>query len=234
MISIIIPTFNEDQCLPILLESIKQQSFSDYEVIVADNNSTDDTVAIAKKYGATVTSGGLPGPGRNAGAKIAKGDILLFLDADVLLKSRNYLYDCITELDHANFGIATCYIHPLTSSKLDIIGHEIFNQVMRLSVKFSPYAPGFCIFAKKSVHDTIHGFDERILLAEDTEYVRRASRVSEFGILKSHKIYVSVRRLDRDGRLNVLTKYLLCAIYMATVGNVTTNIFNYSFGHKKK
>ena len=41
--SIIIPTYNEEEYLPILLDSIKEQDFSDYEVIVADANSTDKT-----------------------------------------------------------------------------------------------------------------------------------------------------------------------------------------------
>lgn len=234
MISIIIPTYNEEKYLPILLESIKSQSFSDYEIIVADHNSTDNTIYIAKKYGAIITSGGLPGKGRNLGAKIAKGNILFFLDADVILQESNYLRDCLAEFSKRNLDVATCCVLPLSLSKIDIVGHKAFNIVMMMSALFSPYAPGFCIHIKKSIHDSINGFDEKILLAEDSEYIKRANKISKFRILKSHKIPVSVRRLDRDGRLNVVSKYLLCAIYMAVIGNVTTNIFNYSFGHDKK
>ena len=52
--SIIIPTFNEEEYLPILLESIKKQKFDDYEIIIADANSEDRTREIAKEYGLDV------------------------------------------------------------------------------------------------------------------------------------------------------------------------------------
>ena len=84
-ISIIIPTYNEEEYLPKLLESIKSQDFTDYEVIVADAQSDDNTREIAKEYGCIVVEGGLPGPGRNRGAEVAQGEILLFLDSDLEL-----------------------------------------------------------------------------------------------------------------------------------------------------
>ena len=51
IISIIIPTYNEEEYLPVLLDSIKKQSYTDYEIIVADANSTDRTREIAEEYG---------------------------------------------------------------------------------------------------------------------------------------------------------------------------------------
>jgi glycosyltransferase involved in cell wall biosynthesis len=77
-ISIIIPTKNEETCLPKLLDSIKSQDFPDYEIIIADANSTDKTREIAKSYGCIVVDGGLPAVGRNRGAEVANGEILLF------------------------------------------------------------------------------------------------------------------------------------------------------------
>ena len=74
ILSIIIPTYNEEEYLPVLLDSIKSQSFDDYEIIVADANSTDKTREIAESYGCIVVAGGLPAVGRNNGAKIAKGE----------------------------------------------------------------------------------------------------------------------------------------------------------------
>ena len=56
ILSIIIPTYNEEEYLPLLLKSIKQQDFRDYEIIVADANSKDNTVKIAEEYGCIVTS----------------------------------------------------------------------------------------------------------------------------------------------------------------------------------
>ena len=62
-LSIIIPTYNEEKYLPELLKSIKEQNFSSYEIIVADNDSNDNTVKIAESYGCKVVSGGLPAIG---------------------------------------------------------------------------------------------------------------------------------------------------------------------------
>ena len=85
MLSIIIPTLNEEKYLPPLLDSIKKQDYKDYEVIVADAGSKDKTVEIAKKYGCKVVKGGLLPAGRNRGAEASKGDLLLFLDSDIIL-----------------------------------------------------------------------------------------------------------------------------------------------------
>ncbi len=85
MLSIIIPTYNEEEYLPYLLRSIEAQSYTDFEVIVADNGSTDTTAKLATDSGARVVSGGNPAEGRNSGAAAAKGENLLFLDADVIL-----------------------------------------------------------------------------------------------------------------------------------------------------
>lgn len=100
LLSIVIPAKNEEKYLPVLLKSIKWQNFpkSDCEIIVADNHSTDRTRDIAKKYNCRITKGGLPGRGRNLGAKAAKGEILLFLDADTKLPEKNFLKNALAEM----------------------------------------------------------------------------------------------------------------------------------------
>ena len=77
-LSIIIPTYNEEEYLPKLLYSIKEQEFKDYEIIVADAGSVDRTREIAESNGCKVIEGGLPAVGRNNGAKIAKGKYFYF------------------------------------------------------------------------------------------------------------------------------------------------------------
>ena len=74
-LSIIIPTYNEEKGIPILIKSIQAQNYKNYEIIVADAKSKDNTVKVAKKLGARVVRGGLPARGRNNGAKVAKGEI---------------------------------------------------------------------------------------------------------------------------------------------------------------
>lgn len=91
IISIIIPTFNSEKYLPTLLSSIKKQKHGKLEIIIADNNSRDNTVSIAKTFEAVVISVNGTAPRvceqRNEGAKIAKGEYLLFLDHDMELSS---------------------------------------------------------------------------------------------------------------------------------------------------
>jgi hypothetical protein len=85
------------------------------------------------------------------------------------------------------------------------------------------------------LHEKISGFDETLKLAEDHEYVKRASKFGHYQILKKPKIYVSVRRLEEDGRFNIAAKYVACEVYRALLGEIRTDLFRYKFGrHVKK
>ena len=232
-LSIIIPTFNEEENLPWLLESIKIQTGVAYEIIVADNSSRDNTRKIARSFGARVVSGGLPSAARNRGALSAKGDLILFLDADVILPASDFLAQTIEEFEEKKMDIATCRVIPISEKIIDKLFHRAYNAYLKTVRPIIARAPGFCIFVRKSVHKKINGFDETVVLAEDHDYARRASKISKFGILKSYPIIVSVRRFDRDGRLRIAVKYLLCEAYMMVKGPVRSDIFKYRFGHEK-
>lgn len=84
--SVIIPTYNRASLLKEALDSVFSQTFSDYEVIVVDDGSTDETLEILKSYGdkiqALTQKNSGPGAARNLGAEIAKGEYLAFLDSD--------------------------------------------------------------------------------------------------------------------------------------------------------
>ncbi len=233
MISIIIPTLNEEKYLPRLLKSIKNQDYQDYEIIIADAGSTDKTIEIAKKYNCKIVPGGSPAVGRNNGAKAAKGEYLLFLDADVILE-KNFLKNLLQEFNNSNADIATSYIVPLSNKKIDFILHNTVNVYFRATQKIYPHAPGFCILVKKDIHHAVNGFDEKIKLAEDHDYVRRAKNYGRFKVVRFPKILVSTRRLDTDGRINIAVKYLLCEMHRIIIGEVKTNIFNYQFAHYDK
>lgn len=94
-VSVIIPARNEAVSLPALLESLKIQSLTPYEVIVVDDASTDGTGEIAREHGVTVLSSQVPATGWTGksyacwvGAEAADGELLCFLDADVTLGER--------------------------------------------------------------------------------------------------------------------------------------------------
>ena len=82
--SVIIPVYNGAQTLPACLQALQQQNRPPEEIIVVDDGSTDQSVAIANEFEVRVVSQPNAGPAvaRNLGARLAKGDILLFTDAD--------------------------------------------------------------------------------------------------------------------------------------------------------
>ena len=154
-ISIIIPTYNEEEYLPYLLESIKRQDFTDYEVIIADANSTDRTREIAKDYNAKIVDGGMPAVGRNKGAAAAQGEFLLFLDADVIM-TRGYLKSAIQEFVEEGLGIAISQIYPMSDKNFDILSHEFANFFMKYVETLKPHGAGcYGIFNTKKLHDAI-------------------------------------------------------------------------------
>lgn len=101
MLSIVIPTLNEEWYLGRLLDSIEEQDYEDYEIIVADSESEDDTVEKARSHGCRIVNVDKRGPGhgRNKGAEKAKGDKILFLDADVELRDRKTFDRVVEALD---------------------------------------------------------------------------------------------------------------------------------------
>jgi len=82
----------------------------------------------------------------------------------------------ISEFDKKHFGIATCEICPMSDKAIDKLLHKVANLYIRGVRPLMPHIPGFCIFVRKSVHNRIGGFDERIKLAEDHDYANALKR----------------------------------------------------------
>ncbi|MEM0354399.1 MAG: glycosyltransferase [candidate division WOR-3 bacterium] len=232
-ISIIIPTLNEEKYLPKLLNSIKEQDYKNYEIIVADANSTDKTIEIARSYGAIVIEGGKPAKGRNNGAKISNGEYLLFLDADVILP-KDFLKKAISEFDKFYYEVATFKFKPISELKIDHLLFRLANILIERTRKVYPLAPGFCIICTRRIFRRIGGFDESLYLAEDHDFVRRASKISKFGIIRSTNVFVSVRRLEKEGRTNLVKKYFMVEVYRILKRKVDKEILEYEFGNFEK
>ena len=214
MISIIIPTKDEEKYLPMLLTSIKNNNYPNkYEIIVADANSKDNTVKISKSFGCKVIKGGMPGIARNNGAKVANGDILMFIDADMILPP-NFIGSAVKEFKKKSLSVCSCDFVPFDSRDLlDLFLYELYNLLVYSTQCISPHASGMFIMIKKKVHDKINGFDSEVVMAEDHDYVRRAGKISKFRILTSTFAYNSIRRLKREGRFNLTRKYLICEMH---------------------
>ena len=241
MISIIIPALNEEKYLPILLSQIKKQTrlpspaarvaggqeFSDCEIIVADAGSKDKTVEIAKSLGCIIIRGGNPAKGRNEGAKVAKGEILLFMDADNIYLPKNFLEKLLDDFKKRNLGVASFPIYP-KGNWFDKFAYGIYNWWVNLTQKLIAQATN-SVLVKKEVFERVGGFDEEIKIGEDHYFTKMASKISKFGFIETAPVLTSTRRFEKDGRLKTYLKYFLAGVYMFFFGPVKSDIFKYRY-----
>lgn len=233
MISIVIPTLNEEKYLPRLLNSIKQQSYSDYEIIVSDGGSSDKTKAIALESGVNfVESKKIKHPSyqRNEGAKIAKGELILFLDADSLLSSE-FLGKAVKEFKDRGLSIASFYFTFNPNRWHYNIYAGISNFVCFLK-QFNkhPAAIGAALMVDRSYHLKVNGFDLRVLLAEDYDYCARISQIGKFRMIRKVKFLYSSRRIEKEGFFQIGFKWLKMGLYTLTNRRITKKNIKYDFG----
>lgn len=231
-VSIVIPTKNEELYLPLLLASLRGQTYQDFEIVVADAHSTDKTCEIAEAAGARVIEGGMPGPGRNRGAAVAKGDIICFFDADVILPHPCFLQDSLVEFAARELDVAACPLTVQDGTLLDHVLHGAYNHYSYAVQPVLPHAVGCAIIARRSVHEAIGGFDETVVFAEDHDYARRADKTGyRAGILRSHKIAISPRRYRKEGMVRTAVKFVWSEASMLVRGPFRHMPFSYEFGN---
>lgn len=225
-VSVIIPTLNEANYVGYLLFSLSRQTYRRFEVVVSDGESPDQTKKIATSFKNqlpslkfVVSRQRSPAFQRNRGAEVARHEQLLFLDADTILPV-DFLEKTITEIKRRQLDLAHPVTFPLTKRVVDQYLYLITNWGLDLIQNIYPLAGGWTIFAKKSIHQKIGGFDERLKkIAEDTDYVTRAVKSgARFGIIKSCSPFVSVRRLDIEGAGGALKNMLVQGIYFSLFG----------------
>lgn len=211
-ISVIIPTLNEEKYIDMTLFHISRQK--PYEIIIGDSHSTDDTVKIAKKYGAKVVYAkkGAASLGRNAAAKAAKGDILLFLDADTIAYP-NLLE--VVEKDFSSKNIVgwTCRFYAFSPKREDHLFYITGSDLIEFLVKtIKPHAAGFNIAVRRDIFETVNGFDESLKVMEDHDLAWRVSKHGKFKFSKETCVFTSARRINKWGIINLIGKY--SAIYI--------------------
>lgn len=229
MVSIIIPTYNEELYLPRLLASIEAQDYKDHEIIVADNDSSDRTRAVARTHGARVVKGGVPGVARNRGAEAARGDLLLFVDADTVLPE-GFISRIVARFEKDFIDICVPWIRPIDGT--NPIYRTIFqfsNTFFKVMEAIQPQGLGICILVTRRLHRRIGGFSEKVRVSEDFDYINRASLVGRFRVYPHVFVYHSVRRYKAEGVGNLVQKQFKSGfIYLFTGRAYDTE--NYEFG----
>ena len=109
-VSVVVTSYNYGRFLGEAIESVLAQTEKDVEIIVVDDGSTDDSVAVARRYPVRVLvqSNGGVSSARNRGASVARGAYLMFLDADDQLDP-TYLARCVAALDRQDRRVAYAY-----------------------------------------------------------------------------------------------------------------------------
>jgi glycosyltransferase involved in cell wall biosynthesis len=167
LVSIIIPTFNSARTLNKCLESAKNQSYKNIELIVVDNNSIDETKKIAQKYTDKVFNiGPERSAQRNFGAKQAQGEYLLIHDSDIYFNI-NSVKDCVEVCKKEG---CDAIILPEES-----IGVGFWAKVKAFERNFyvgNYYMEGARFF-KKNVYNELSGYDEILYAGEDWDLTIR-------------------------------------------------------------
>ncbi|MGF1694645.1 glycosyltransferase [Vibrio lamellibrachiae] len=235
-LSIVVITLNEEKRIARLMDDLSHQYFRDFEVILVDSNSDDTTCEIAQTFESKLPNlivhkmknRGVS-LGRNQGASLANNERLLFLDADVRLRA-DFLSDTLNQLDNKKLEVAGVYMGSQALPLIHKLGYTLFNIGLFTTQFFYPTAVGACIFSTQRAHKELNGFDEEIVLCEDCDYVKRASKTWRFRFLNS-TFGFDPRRLDQDGIVRTGFTYLKANLRRFFLGEMKKNEMEYKFGH---
>jgi rSAM/selenodomain-associated transferase 2 len=208
-LSVIVPTLNEEPRLPLLLDDLEAQRAE--EVLVVDGGSTDATVACAEARAVVLRSA----PGRaiqmNAGARAARGDVLLFLHADARLDAG--------ALDAVRRAMSDASV---VGGAFDIryqgddLPARVFTCINRLRRSCGVMYGDAGIFCRRSRFERMGGYREWPIM-EDYEFARRLWKSGRMALLPD-PIHISDRRWRNSGLLRTLWSwFLIQTLYYARV-----------------
>lgn len=237
--SIVIPTLNEEQYLPLLFRDLNTQTFKNFEVIIVDANSGDKTREKAQLFRKMFDLKLLVSPKksvslqRNLGFNRAKGEYAIFLDADSRVPDY-FLKKLKRELFKSKADFATTSMKIRSPFLLDQFLVKFINIFFKSMLLLgTPCMPGSCLIFQKQVFKFLKGFDESLFLGEDFEIAKRASRMGFKGAYFTQPChYFSIRRIEREGKLAVGIKYIVSFIYGLFVGPIRKELFSYPMGGK--
>lgn len=216
-LSFIVPCHNEKDWLPKLLLSLNscETRFEEIEFVVVDNASSDRTVdslwelVPSLKYRVKLVHELRKGvsAARNTGALVAKGEVLVFVDADNILTQHfvDQLWFVIRSPDFCGATIRTL------AEAGSLKGAMVFN-ILEIIKLLLPRPFGKSV-AKKAAFLAIGGFDERVKLGENVVFT---SRLKAFALRNGEKflhikspVYASLRRFEKVGYVKILFPWLV-------------------------
>jgi glycosyltransferase involved in cell wall biosynthesis len=238
--SIIIPTLDEEKLIGALLATLRQlQPRLGLEVIVSDGGSRDGTQQIAREGADRLVVHGGPerqtiAAGRNAGARVASGDVLLFLNADVRLPddAAGFLEALLAAAAQA--GAATCRVgvHPsqaTTTDRLVLGGCDVlFRGMNQVGLGMGR---GECHAVRRTVFRAVGGYDEALVAGEDFDLYRRIAswgrrtRAARITFLWDWKLWEDPRRYRQRGYARTLLAWLRNTLWVTFRGRAHSRVW---------
>ena len=192
----IIPAHNEEDYIGLTLDALNRQNYPHVEVIVVANGCTDRTATIALNacHRLVVLSDKGLGVARNLGAKLAKGDLLMFLDADTLLEPG--ALETVARKFTRRHGAATLKGQPDSERLSFRLIYGLKNFIHRWSVHQG--SSGVIVCWREHFLKT-HGFDEALQVRENSDLIRRLRRFGKYRFLSETSATTSMRRYESTG-----------------------------------
>lgn len=224
--SIIIPALNEEKLLPNILKQIKENNILDKfdaELIISDGGSRDKTIDIALQYSDKVivhrdASPQNIGEGRNAGARIAEGDVFIFLGADVDIPETKHFFEYIDKYFLSSRHAAmTCKVEisPQERRISDVVFHSILNLYFHsLNTIMVGMGRGECQIIRREIFEKAGGYKKELVAGEDFEFFTRVRRLGSIHFATKIKLYESPRRYRKIGYLNVCLSWFINSYYV--------------------
>lgn len=209
MISFIIPTKDEEHAIASILINVSKYKGAK-EIIVSDGRSKDATIEIAKKYTNNIVEPTSDqkqtiADGRNCGAAVAKGEFLVFIDADTSIFDPDHFFKiCLQKFsDNKKLGALTVYINilPHFATRLDKLVFWFMNTSNLISNNFLGVgaAMGEFQMIRRDVFNEIGGYDKRLAAGEDYDMFRRIAKKYQTRVVSSVTIYHTGRRIHKVG-----------------------------------
>jgi len=230
MISVIIPSFNEEENIAQCLVSLSHQTIdrTEYEIIVVDGGSTDKTCEIARKYADMVfiQTSKKVGGARNDGALASKGDIIATTDADCILPS-----DWIEQVRNAFADPAVVQVYGPVYPIEDSIGNRFSLSLANTFSRIGYYSRTFyytlgCNTAFRKDAFIKAGMYRCIDAGDDLEIAMRMKDEGKIRFLGGLKVGFSMRRYQQYGTLKSLYEWF----YIVAHGGETQK---YAYSQKK-